>query len=121
MKVLIIDDDELIRMTCCNILKKAGYDTLEAENGNLGVSLFKSERPDLTVTDMLMPDKEGLETISEIRAINPTAKIIAISGGGRTKNMSFLQLAKQIGADCVLKKPFKPSDLLTAAKGLLNT
>lgn len=121
MKVLVIDDDELVRMTCCNILKKEGYSTFEAENGNSGVSLFKSEAPDLTITDMLMPDKEGLETISEIRAVNPKAKIIAISGGGGTKNMEFLKLAKQIGADCVLKKPFKPSELMTSVKGLLNT
>ncbi len=94
---------------------------MEAENGNSGLEVFKKEKPDLVITDMLMPDKEGLETISDIRAINPKAKIIAMSGGGSTHNMSFLQLAQKIGADRVLKKPFKPTELLMTVKGLLNT
>lgn len=121
MKILLIDDDELIRTTCRNILKKDGYTVVEAGDGNVGVQLFKSENPDIVVTDMLMPDKEGLETISDIREINSKAKIIAISSGGSTQNMGFLQLAKQIGADCVLKKPFRPAELLTAVKGLVGS
>ena len=120
MKILIIDDDELVRMTCRNILKKEGYTILEAENGNTGMNLFRAESPDLVITDMLMPDKEGLETISEIRAVNPNAKIIAISGGGNTQNMGFLQLAKKMGADRALKKPIKAGELVTAVKVTLN-
>ncbi len=120
MKILIIDDDELIRMTCRNILKKEGYTVLEAENGNVGMTVFKSESPDLVITDMLMPDKEGLETISEIRALNPNAKIIAISGGGDTHNMGFLQLARKIGANRALKKPIKAGELLSAVKATLK-
>jgi DNA-binding response OmpR family regulator len=120
MKILIIDDDQLIRMTCCNILKNADYDALEADNGNTGLAIFAKERPDLVIIDMLMPEKEGLETISEIRAIDPEAKIIAISSGGSTRNMSFLQLAKKVGADHALQKPFKPAVLLSAIKTLMN-
>lgn len=120
MKILIIDDDELIRMTCRNILKKEGYNILEAGNGNTGVDIFRSENPDLVITDMLMPDKEGLETISEIKAINPNAKIIAISGGGNTQNMSFLQLARKIGADRALKKPIKANELIATVKATLS-
>ncbi len=112
MKVLVIDDDKLVRIMCKNILSKEGHTVIEAINGNDGLRLFKAESPDITITDMLMPDKEGLETISDIKKINKNAKIIAMSSGGNTLNMSFLKLAQQIGADSLLKKPFKPSELL---------
>src|SRR5688572_30578375 len=92
VKILIIDDDDVIRITMQNILKKNGYEVILAQNGNVGLELFKKEKPDIVITDMLMPDKEGLQTISEIRAVKADAKIIAISGGGSTQNMSFLQL-----------------------------
>lgn len=121
MKILIIDDDELIRMTCRNILKKEGYTVLEAENGNVGLSVFKAEKPNLVITDILMPDKEGLETISEIRAISPQAKIIAMSGGGSTQNLSFLKLAKTMGATRALKKPIKATELLAAVRSTLKS
>lgn len=120
MKILIIDDDELIRLTLKNTLKKIECTVLEAENGNTGIALFKLEKPDLVITDMLMPDKEGLETISEIRAVNPNAKIIAMSGGGSSKNMAFLQLAQKMGASRIMSKPIKPDDLLNAIKSLLG-
>jgi DNA-binding response OmpR family regulator len=120
MKILIIDDDDLIRLTIKNSLKKLGCAVLEAENGNTGVALFKKEHPDLVITDMLMPDKEGLETISEIRAVNPKAKIIAMSGGGSSRNMAFLQLAQKMGASRVMSKPIKPDELLNVVKSLLS-
>lgn len=119
VKILIIDDDELIRMTLKSIVKKTGYQVFEAKNGTEGLALFIKEKPDIVITDMLMPDKEGFETIADIRSISPQTKIIAISGGGSTKNMSFLQLAKQVGADHTLSKPVKPDTLLLAIKTLL--
>ena len=118
-KILIIDDDELIRLTCRNILKKIECDVIEAENGVQGLAQFKKERPSIVITDLLMPDKEGLETISEIKGSDKSVRIIAISGGGSTNNMSFLNIAKLMGADIILKKPFKPDDLLGAIKTLL--
>lgn len=119
-KILIIDDDELIRLTCKNILKKMECNVIEAENGVQGLVQFKKERPSIVITDLLMPDKEGLETISEIKGSNNAVKIIAMSGGGSTQNMSFLNLAKTMGADMVLSKPFKPDELLGAIKALLH-
>ncbi len=118
-KILIIDDDELIRLTCRNILKKIECDVIEAENGVQGLAQFKKERPSIVITDLLMPDKEGLETISEIKGSDKSVRIIAISGGGSTNNMSFLNIAKLMGADIILKKPFKPDELLGAIKTLL--
>ena len=119
-KILIIDDDAVMRLTIQGTLKKHGYTTLIAENGDEGVKLYKTEQPDIVITDMLMPNKEGLETISEIRAINPQAKIIAMSGGGSTQNMTFLQLAKKVGANHLLTKPVKPDQLLVAVESLID-
>lgn len=120
MKVLIIEDDELVRLTCRNLLKKEGHEVLEAENGAAGVDCFKKEKPDLVITDILMPDKEGLETIIEIRAINPDAKILAISSGGSTQNMSFLKMAKELGATYALKKPLKPDQLVAVTREMIK-
>jgi DNA-binding response OmpR family regulator len=119
-KILVIDDDELIRITFRNFLKKAGYSVIEAENGNAGIALFKKQRPDIVITDLLMPEKEGLETISEIRAIDPKVKTIAMSGGGNSQNMVFLKLALLLGANHTLQKPIKPGEVLSAVKGLLT-
>lgn len=118
-KILVIDDDELIRITFRNFLKKAGYAVIEAENGNAGITLFKRERPDIVITDLLMPEKEGLETISEIRALDPNIKTIAMSGGGNSQNMVFLKLALLIGANYTLQKPIKPGEVLAVVKGML--
>jgi len=77
-----------------------------------GVRIFRSERPDLVITDIIMPEKEGLETIREIRGQRPDAKIIAISGGARIGNMDFLDIAGKLGASEIISKPFDPSDLI---------
>jgi len=119
-KILVIDDDKLVRSMVCGTLRKANHEVLEAGNGNEGVQKAQDETPDLVITDMLMPDKEGIETIIEIKAINESIKIIAISGGGNTKNMVFLEMAQKIGADHALSKPFKPNDLLGAINTLLG-
>lgn len=116
--ILIIDDDNFIRNLVGTVLKKSGYTVFSAENGEKGVELAQKENPDLVLTDMLMPDKEGIQTICEIKEINPNIKIIAMSGGGKTKNLTFLDMAKKVGADEILSKPFKPNDLLSIIKKL---
>jgi len=121
LTILIVDDDELIRLTVRNMLKKTGCKVLEAKNGNEGLSIYREERPDVMLTDMLMPEKEGLETIIQIRDFDPDARIIAVSGGGATKNMSFLELAKKVGANQILEKPIKPEQLYTAIDSVLKT
>ena len=121
VKILVIDDDDLVRGMICNILKKNDFTVLEAENGNVGLEQVKAgDPPALVITDILMPDKEGLETISEIRALNPQIKIIAMSGGGKTQDMTFLNLAKHIGAEKTLQKPFRPTELLATVKEVLG-
>lgn len=110
-KVLVIDDDTLTRMTLCKIFRKLGFSTVEACNGLAGIKMFQQEHPDFVVTDILMPDKEGLQTIMEIRQKSATVPIFAMSGGGSTGNMQFLELAKSAGANKTFSKPFKPVDI----------
>jgi YesN/AraC family two-component response regulator len=119
-KVLVIDDDELVRMTLRVILQRENCIVIEANNGNTGIAMFKQENPDIVITDILMPDKEGLTTISEIRACNTKVKIVAMSSGGNTKNLSFLQMAQKIGADQTISKPFKADDISLLLASLLK-
>jgi len=110
-KILVIDDDVIVRETIAQILEDRGHRVLSAEDGKRGVAAFRAERPDLVVTDIIMPEQEGIETITEIRALAPQARIIAISGGGRIGNTDFLKIARHLGACDVVAKPFDPDDL----------
>ena len=93
-------------MTLSQALEDEGHTVLFASNGRDGLSRYAEGKPDLVITDVLMPDKEGLETIIELRKIEPNVKIIVISGGGRVNNVDFLEMAKRFGATATLKKPF---------------
>ena len=104
-RVLIVDDEELVRVTVRQILENAGYETSEASDGQQALDDYKESRPDLVITDIIMPNKEGIETIIELRAMDPEAKIIAISGGGRIGANDYLELAKRLGANKVIAKP----------------
>jgi CheY-like chemotaxis protein len=119
-KILIIDDDDGMRRTIGRILESAGYEVLEAPNGRIGLDLFQTHAPRLVITDLLMPAKDGLETIREIRQTGMNAKIVATSGGWRTAQLDFLGAAAEFGADVVLPKPFRSKDLLDAVGKLLE-
>jgi DNA-binding response OmpR family regulator len=119
-KILVIDDDDDVRETICDILRAAGYEVEQASDGDQGLRAFGQTGFDLIVTDILMPQKEGIETILEIRDGNPEIKIIAISGGDRTGNYAYLEMAKKLGADKTLKKPFAPRQLLDLIEGILK-
>lgn len=111
-KILVIDDDPIVRNTIARILNRAGYDLLVAPDGRQGLALFESEYPEVVITDLIMPEKEGIETIREIRGMRPDAKIIAISGGGRLGNTDYLLMAAKFGAREIIAKPFEPSELI---------
>ena len=119
-RILIIDDEELARFTIRDILETAGHEVVEAQNGNEGLAFQRAAPFDLVVTDIIMPEKEGVETIIELKQEFPDLGIVAISGGGRTRNLDFLQLAEQYGADRVLAKPFVEEDLLEAVFACLK-
>jgi CheY-like chemotaxis protein len=99
------------------MLESAGYLVVQAEDGQQGVQLFQQHPIDLVVTDILMPSKEGIETIVEIRQRNREVRIIAVSGGGAIGATPVLDAARQLGADDVLSKPFSKAELLVKING----
>lgn len=119
-KIVLIDDEKDLRQTLRLFLEHAGHAVVEAENGDEGIALHKSEAPDLVITDLIMPGKEGIETILELRRYDATTPIIAISGGGRLELTDFLQAARKLGAAYTLKKPFRREQLLEAVEKALS-
>lgn len=120
-RILIIDDEESNRFTLREILEFVGHSVAEAPNGNEGLALQKSTPCDLIITDIIMPEKGGIETIRELRRNDPNLKIIAISGSGPTREGDILKRAKQVGADMVLSKPFGEAELLEVVNACLGT
>ncbi len=97
-----------------------GHEVVNASNGKEGIKLFRENGADLIITDIVMPEKEGLETIMELRKGYPDVKIIAISGGGRVDPESYLTMAEKMGASRTLTKPFEREELLEAVRELLG-
>ncbi len=127
-RILVIEDDTSQRQLFKTALEDAGYAVLEAPNGQIGLQLFYQQPCDLVITDIFMPEKDGLETILVLKAQFLNVKIIAISDRGFGDRYgkplevdTFLKAAKDFGADCTLKKPFKIQHLLAIVKGLLNS
>ncbi len=118
-KILIVDDEKLARITIRKMLERAGHEIVEAATGVEGIGSFKAGQFDLVMTDIIMPDMEGIEMIAELRRIAPDVRILAASGGGRTRNLDFLKLAQEHGARRVLAKPFSQDDLVTAVRDVL--
>ena len=118
-KILLIDDDRAVRQMIRMTLAHAGYEVVEASNGLEGMDAIHREKVDLVITDLIMPEKEGLETIMDMKREDASTKIIAISGGGRGPADCYLEVAKKIGAAKVISKPFRSSELLDAVAELL--
>jgi DNA-binding response OmpR family regulator len=112
MKILVIDDDRMVRRVVEMMLKTGGHQVICETDGRRGMERFRIERPDIVVTDIIMPDQEGLDTIVMIRRESPDAKIIAMSGGGRVGNVDVLQAGLTLGAADAIKKPFEAEALL---------
>lgn len=119
-RILIVDDDELVRYSLREILADTGYEVTEAENGTLGVDLQNEHQFDLIITDMLMPEKGGLEVIIELKHDFPELKIVAISGGGTTNNLGHVAVAKKYGADYILFKPFPRNEFIWTVNECLS-
>ena len=111
-RILLVDDDELLRGALRQILVRAGYDVDDASNGKVAIREYRRQRSDVVITDIVMPDEEGLGTIRELRRVDPKVKIIAISGGGLGKAGDYLGIAQILGAMRTLAKPFVPEVLL---------
>ena len=112
-RILLIDDDDSVRTMLRLTLAHFGHTVIEARNGKEGLELFQHANADLLITDIVMPEKEGLEVLMELRKKHPPVKIIAISGG------DYLHMAKLMGAAKVLAKPFSTNVLIEAIDELL--
>jgi CheY-like chemotaxis protein len=121
IQILVIDDDELVRETLEALLRGSGYDVTSAADGRRGLDALARNTPDFVITDIYMPEKEGIETIVDIRRNYPDIKIIAMSGGADVGSMPVLQLAEMVGADRVLKKPFRTSEIVEAIESLYKS
>jgi DNA-binding response OmpR family regulator len=119
-KILVIDDDVMLRHTITKILRRGGYEVVTAEDGVRGMAAVRKEHPDLVITDIIMPEQEGIQTITQIRREARDTKIIAVSGGGRVGNADFLSMAQKLGAHEILAKPFLPEDLLGRVRSCLG-
>jgi DNA-binding response OmpR family regulator len=119
-KILIIDDDEQMRNLLCRAMEYAGFEVEAAADGRKGLRFFEESSYDLVITDLIMPEQEGMETITFLRKNHPDVKIIAISGGGRIGPETYLPAALELGADLAFAKPFPIDDLINAVKKLLD-
>lgn len=122
-KILIIEDDDFVQKMLRQTFERAGYEVGVAENGATGLKLYDAklnllEPYDIVITDLIMPEMEGIETITKLRKSNPNVKIIAISGGGRNKPEHYLHLAEKLGATYTFTKPVDRDKLLEAVAGL---
>jgi CheY-like chemotaxis protein len=114
--VLVIDDELAMRTMIERILRTGQHEVLSASDGNEGVALCLARRPDIVITDIIMPDREGIDTIREIRAAQPSVRIVAMSGAPTLNGVSFLEIAKQAGADAAVQKPFRPAELIASLR-----
>jgi two-component system response regulator (stage 0 sporulation protein F) len=119
-KILVFDDEPFILLMLKKMLERAGHEVDIALNGSDGMELFEKNKPDLLITDIIMPHKDGLEVVLQLRKKYPELKIIAISGGGRIHPEGYLPSAKHFGADLVFQKPLVQKEFLLAVSLLLN-
>src|SRR5258708_14521063 len=118
--ILLVDDDEQFRCMLSESLSRAGYEVTEARDGREATQCYRDHPCDLIITDLIMPEKEGLETIAELRRNHPDVKIIAISGGSRHGSWDYLKMARAFAARQVLSKPFTRQEVLEVVTQVLD-
>lgn len=118
-RILIMEDDVILLKAIASWFSAAGCTVMTARDGVVGLQKFDQIRPNLIIADIIMPEREGVETIMAIRAMDTTVPILAISGGGRIGSGQFLSLALGLGASAALAKPFRSREILALAADLL--
>jgi DNA-binding response OmpR family regulator len=119
-RILIIDDEPPIRQLLRKVLEHAGHTVLDASDGRMGMALWRREPVDVVVTDIFMPEKDGVEVLMELKGSAVKPKIIAISGGGSRGMPELKPTVLCLGADRILMKPFEPRTLLSSVQEVLN-
>ena len=120
-KILVVDDEQSIRIMLTHMLEQEGHEVIVAEDGEQGVNLYRDNLPDLVISDLVMPNKNGIDMILELKKEHPELRMLAISGGGGiTGAFDYLPTAKLVGANSILKKPFGIQDLREALDDILD-
>ena len=120
-KILVIEDDSQLREMLRQTLEREGYTVVDIPNGREALDLHQQHEMDLVITDIFMPEKDGVETIMELKRVSPDLKIIAVSGGSRyVRDENALKAAKEFGAEHVIFKPFEQKEILSAVEQLLK-
>src|ERR1051326_7755442 len=119
-RILVIDDDRKLRDVISRALERAGHNVFEADDGDAGVRLYREHGADVIITDIFMPERDGLETIQQLRREYSGVKIITISGGDRTQRFDLRQDAEILGASRTLLKPFDQAVLVSMVRELLG-
>jgi DNA-binding NtrC family response regulator len=119
-RILIIDDEQQIRSMLRLMLERDGYEVVEAPDGIEGIKAYRQNPADLIITDLIMPNKDGIGMIIELQKEFPDVKIIAMSGGGLNKPEGYLKGAKKLGAACTLTKPIDREKMLRAVKNIIK-
>ena len=120
-RILVIDDDKFVRTSIRAVLESAGHEVTDTSDADSGLAFQRTTPFDVAIVDLIMPDKEGLETIRELKGDFPDLPIIAISGGGEIVRKNFVQAAELFGAVATLEKPFGGEDLLNALELAFET
>jgi CheY-like chemotaxis protein len=119
-RILLIEDDQPLRQALARLISRNGYDVVEADNGKTALQKIAGQPTDAVITDMIMPEMEGVETIQALRRGHPSAKIIAISGGGRSSADACHKIANALGVQKFLSKPIDPWELLEVLRDLVG-
>ena len=121
LRILVIDDEPLVRSTVVMILTREGFSVEEASDGAAGIAMCHKHLPDVVITDIFMPNRDGIEVVMELKRSYPHTKIIAMTGGGQMRMMEIGSAANILGADHILHKPFERDSLLAAVNAVLGT
>lgn len=117
--ILVVDDDEMMREFVKELLKINDFKITEASNGKAGLKEFRENTPDLVITDIIMPEMEGISFIRELRSYNKDVPIIAMTGNVHGRMEEFLDISSKLGADEILRKPIKSQQFLDAINKLI--
>ena len=117
LRVLIVDDSKFMRMLLGDLLSRNGFEILEAESGEEAVKVYLAERPDLVTLDILMPGRDGIETVQDLRAQDPDARVVMVTALGME---DYIQRALEAGADGFILKPFSPERVLETLREVMD-
>lgn len=119
-RILVVDDDDEFLAVLGSVLERAGHQVQQASDGQKAIDLYRKHASDIVITDLVMPEKEGIQLIVELRRLNSRVKIIAISGAGKDLQGEYLKMAQLLGAKRVLTKPFSGPAILKAVSEVLE-